>query len=271
VPRYLTDTHCHLNLNIFQENLGQYLERAWERGIERILIPGIDIETSREAIRLAEAHPQLYAAVGVHPNDASTWKNDTLAALRELAQHPKTAAVGEIGLDYYRDHAPRPLQQAIFAEQLGLAAELGLPVVIHNRASLEDVWSALSTWRDGLLQNGSPLAARPGVLHSFDGDLLSARAAIEKGFFIGISGPVTFQNARDRQEIVKALPLDHLLIETDAPYLTPHPLRGQWPNEPANVAFVAEKIAGLHEQTVETIAQATWENAIKLFNWGVIS
>jgi TatD DNase family protein len=266
----LADTHCHLNLNIFQDDLAEVLERAWERGLGRILVPGIDIATSQRAIALAERHSGLYAAVGVHPGDASTWKEDTLSVLRELAQHPKVAAIGEIGLDYYRDRSPRPLQRQVFHVQLKLAGELGLPVVIHNRESLEDLWKALSAWQTELASNKSSLAQRPGVLHSYDGTLATAKMAIAQGFFIGISGPVTFKNAAERQEVAANLPLDHVLIETDAPYLTPHPYRGRR-NEPAYVALMAEKLAALHRQPLETITQATWENADHLFHWGANS
>lgn len=264
---WLTDTHCHLNLNTFQEDLEPVLERAWERGIDRILIPGIDVETSRTAVSLAERYEPLYAAVGVHPGDASTWTDDTSAILSELARHPKVVAIGEIGLDYYRDRAPRPLQRQVFHDQLELAAALELPVVIHNRKSLDDVWNELSTWQAALAQSAPELASRPGVLHSYDGPLAPAQQAIAKGFFIGISGPVTFKNAQERQDVVSALPLDHILVETDAPYLTPHPHRGRWPNEPAYVAFVAEKIAELHRLPLEAVTRTTGENAANLFNW----
>lgn len=263
----LTDTHCHLNLNTFQDVLAQVLERAWEHGLGRILIPGIDVETSQKAVELAEQHPNLYAAVGVHPSEASAWDEGTLSTLRSLAHHPKVAAVGEIGLDYYRDHAPRSLQRETFQAQLALAAELSLPVVVHIRESFEDVWADLSEWRRGLVQAGSSLAERPGVLHSFDGTLAMAQMAMENDFFIGISGPVTFKNAHERQTIASALPLNKILIETDAPYLTPHPFRGRWPNEPGHVVYVAEKLAELHAQPVTAIAKATWENAALLFDW----
>lgn len=263
----LTDTHCHLNLNIFQEDFSGFLDRAVQAGVERILVPGIDIATSRTAVALAEQHDTLYAAVGVHPGDASTWEPDTITILRDLAQHPKVVAIGEIGLDFYRDRSPRPLQREIFNAQLALAAELSLPVVVHNRDSFEDLWSALSAWQSALAEAGSPLAERPGVLHSFDGTLPTALQAVKQGFFIGISGPVTFKNAQERHETAAGLPLRQLLIETDAPYLTPQPHRGRWPNEPAYVKFVAEKIASLHNLPVDTIAQKTWDNAAKLFHW----
>jgi TatD DNase family protein len=263
----LTDTHCHLNLNIFKEDLSELLERAWQQGLARILIPGIDITTSRSAVHLAEQYENLYAAVGVHPGDASTWNDESLPVLHDLARHPKVVAIGEIGLDYYRDRSPRPLQRQVFHAQLELASEEALPVIIHNRDSIDDLWAELSAWHTALEQTRSPLAGRPGVLHSYDGSLAVAQNAIEKDFFIGISGPVTFKNAPERHEVAAGLPLDHLLIETDAPYLTPHPYRGRR-NEPAYVAYVAEKLASLHQQPLESTVQITWENAARLFNWG---
>ncbi len=264
----LTDTHCHLNLDQFQPDLPAILERAWEQGLERILIPGIDIETSRQAVALAERYPNLYAAVGVHPGNASSWNENTLPALRDLIQHPKVKAVGEIGLDYYRDRSPRALQRDIFRKQIELAAEVGLPVVIHNRKLLDDLWTELSAWQTRLTERHSALARHPGVLHSYDGDLTTAQQAIAQGFFIGISGPVTFKNAPERQKLVSELPLDHILIETDAPFLTPHPYRGRR-NEPAYVALVAEKVAELHQLPLKTVTEAAWMNADALFHWGV--
>lgn len=263
----LTDTHCHLNLNIFQEDLTAVLERAREHGLGRILVPGIDLDTSRAALALAERHDLIYAAVGIHPHDASGWAEPALAALREMARHPKVAAIGEIGLDYYRDRSPRPLQAAAFRAQLALAAELELPVVVHNRDALADLWPEIESWQAQLRASGSPLADRPGVLHSFDGDLETGLRAAGIGFFFGISGPLTFKNAPLRHETAAGLPLDRLLLETDAPYLTPHPYRGRR-NEPAYVALVAEKLAALHRMPLESVLQTTWNNAEKLFHWG---
>ncbi len=262
----LTDTHCHLNLPIFQEDLEDVLAKAWETGLERILIPGVDIETSQAAVALASKHPGLYASVGVHPGDATSWKEDTLIILRDLAQHPKVVAIGEIGLDYYRDRSPRPLQREVFRTQLDLAGELGLPVVVHNRESMDDLWTALSDWQAQLQRNGSTLSAQPGVLHSFDGSPADAQRAASAGFYIGISGPVTYKNAVDRQNTAAGLAMEHILIETDAPYLTPHPHRGKR-NEPAYVALVAQKVSELHETSQESVAQATWDNAARLFHW----
>lgn len=263
----LTDTHCHLNLTIFRTDLPEILERARKQGIERILIPGIDLETSQLALELCEHYPNLYAAVGVHPSSATAWEKDTLTILRELCQHPKAIAIGEIGLDYYRDRAPRALQKEILRQQLTLAAEQKKPVVIHNRESFTDLWDELSDWQSELEKNGSPLAQHPGVFHSFDGTLEEALRAAGKGFFIGVSGPVTFRNAEQRHYLVSQLPLDFILLETDAPYLTPHPFRGQR-NEPAYVALVAEKVAQLHSTTTIEVVQNTWRNANMLFQWG---
>jgi TatD DNase family protein len=263
----LVDTHCHLNLNIFQDDLAETLQRAWEAGLERILIPGIDIATSQTAVQLCEQHTNLYAAVGVHPGDASTWKKDSLSILRDLAAHPRVVAIGEIGLDYYRDRSPRQLQREVFRTQLDLAGELNLPVVLHNREALDDLWAELMRWQAQLASSGSPLATKPGVLHSYDGDLPSAQRAANHNFAIGISGPVTFKNAVARHQVAAGLTLDHLLIETDAPYLTPHPYRGRR-NEPAYVARVAARLAELHQQPEEVIQRATWNNAVQLFHWG---
>jgi TatD DNase family protein len=261
---YLTDTHCHLNLKIFQEDLQQVLDRAWERGVKRILVPGIDLETSRRAIGIAESDPRIFAAVGVHPSEANTWQPGTSRSLREIASHPKVAAIGEIGLDYYRDLAPRTLQKQIFRAQLELAVELGKPVSVHNRAAWQDLWGELVRWMDGIPTNSG---RSPGVLHSFDGEIDQGLQALEKGFFLGVSGPVTFTKARLHQQLVTGLPLAGILIETDAPYLTPHPFRGHR-NEPSYTYLIVEKIAALHQTSPELVAEVTSANAARLFTWG---
>ncbi len=264
----LTDTHCHLNFDTFDSDRSNVLERAWESGLQRILNPGVDVETSRSALGIAESQPAIYAAVGVHPEAASTWNEAALAELRDLASRPKVVAIGEIGLDYYREDAPPALQKEAFQAQLELAGEVGLPVVVHSRQAMEDLLSILRNWCNRLRDLGNPLSGRPGVLHSFEGSLEAAQEAMRLNFYIGVSGPVTFKNAPDRQAIIATLPLEHLLIETDAPFLSPHPLRGRR-NEPANVRLIAEKIADLHHQSISSVAQITTENAAKLFAWGV--
>jgi TatD DNase family protein len=208
----------------------------------------------------------VYAAVGVHPNDALTWQADTLAQLRESAADSKVVAIGEIGLDYYRDRAPRDLQRRVFLEQLALAAEIDLPVVVHNREATGDTLEILAGWQAELRESGSPLADRPGVLHSYSQAEEPARQAMALNFYIGFTGPVTFRNAPDLQRVAAALPIDRLLVETDAPFLAPHPQRGKR-NEPAYVRLVVEKIAELKEMSFDSVASITTANAERLFRW----
>jgi len=263
----LADTHCHLYFELFREDLQEVLERSKASGITCIMIPGIDLETSRQAVALTESHPGLYAAVGFHPNDISGgWTQNTLKELETLARHPKVRAIGEIGLDYYRDRTPRNVQQEVFKVQLDLAADLELPVIIHNRDALQDLWPILSDWQSQLERSGSQIAHRPGVLHSFEGDLETANLVIQHHFLIGVSGPVTFKNAKDRQLVIARLPLEALLLETDAPFLTPHPFRGRR-NEPARIVNIAKKLAELKLLAVEEIAFQTSKNAELLFQW----
>lgn len=219
----------------------------------------------------------LYAAIGVQPNESLTWDNASISALRELATNPKVVAIGEIGLDYYWEAAPHDHQQRIFHEQLDLAAELELPVVIHLREKddaaggpcYDDAMNILKEWLAGLGPGKESLRKKPGVLHSFSGSLETAQQAVGLDFYIGITGPVTFKNAQLKQEMVTQLPLEHLLIETDAPYLTPHPYRGKR-NEPAFVSEIADKIAQLQSRNREKVAAITTRNADRLFSWGEV-
>ncbi len=260
------DTHCHLNFNLFATDLEQVLERARLAGVGPILMPGIDLETSRQVVALSERHPGLYAAVGVHPNDATSWEEGTTSELRRLAQHPRVLAIGEIGLDFYRDRAPRDLQHKILVAQLELAEELGKPAIIHSRQSLDELWPVLLSWQQGLASQQHPLAQRCGILHSYDGDLAVAQQALAHGFWIGISGPVTFRNAPERQKLVTALPLEGCLLETDAPFLAPQPRRGQR-NEPAFIPMIADKIAELHSKPRALVAEITTRNAEHILGW----
>lgn len=270
----LTDTHCHLDLANFDTDRSEVLRRAEQAGLTRILIPGLSLASSRSAVKLAESHPMLYAAIGVHPTEAAGVERSTLNDIRKLAQHPRVKAIGEVGLDYYRDSTPHDHQQKVLKEQLALAAELQLPVVIHFREKgvasggecASDLMKILAEWGTGLRREKSPLAERPGVLHSFSGTLKMARASMSLGFYLGVTGPVTFKNGQRRQDLVAAIPLDRILIETDAPFLAPHPHRGKR-NEPAYVHLIADKIALVHACTLEQVAAATSENACRLFDW----
>jgi len=252
----MIDSHCHLDFSHFDQDRDEVLARAAEAGLVAIVNPGADLESTRRAVALAHKYANLYAAVGIHPHDASTLNPLALSELRQLAAHPKVVAVGEIGLDYYRDLSPRAQQRAAFEAQLALAHELGLPVIIHQRESAADVMAILRDWA---------AAGYTGcVLHAFSGDEATADEAVALGFYIGVGGPLTFQNARRLPEIVARLPLDRLLIETDAPYLAPHPYRGKR-NEPAYVAVVAHRLAELRQMPLEAVARQVTNNARQLF------
>lgn len=260
------DTHCHLNLNHFENDLEQVLHRAQQEGVDRILVPGIDLETSRKAVEISEQYEFVYAAAGVHPNSAHTWNSNSISELTELIHHPKVVAIGEIGLDYYRNYAEPTLQKEILAAQIELAAKSSKPLVIHNRNALPDLMPFLAEWVKSLQRTGSKLANKPGVLHSFESDLTAASQAIELGFYIGVAGPVTFTNSKERQKITREIPLQAIIAETDAPYLAPHPHRGQR-NEPAWVSLVVQKIATLKSLSVEEITTALTNNGNQLFGW----
>lgn len=262
----VSDTHCHLDFDLFDNDRDEVLERARDVGIIRMLNPGIDLKTSRSAIQLADIYPEVYAAVGMHPNEAKSCSKETLDLLRSSAQHPKVVAIGEIGLDYYRNFTPIDLQIKIFREQLSLAAELGLPVVIHNRKATNDMLNILESWHREVSAVESALGVQPGVLHSFSGDILDASRAVALGFKIGITGPVTFKNSKQLHDVVSAISLEHILIETDAPFLAPHPHRGQR-NEPAHVIHIAQTIARLKNVSLNAVAEMTTRNAVALFHW----
>ncbi len=270
----LTDTHCHLDFDKFDSDRQAVLDRAVQAGVGRILIPGLTLASSLSAVKLAHSHPVLFAAVGVHPTEAPGFESSSTNDLRNLARHPKVKAVGEIGLDYYWATSPRDLQQKVLSDQLALAADLQLPVVIHFREEGDapagdcaaDLLSILDEWVSGLRRKKNPLGKRPGVLHSFSGTIETAQAARKLGFFMGIGGPITYKNGQARQELVAALPLEAILIETDAPFQTPHPHRGKR-NEPAYVRLIADKIASVRSCTIEQVISTTGENAQRLFAW----
>jgi TatD DNase family protein len=262
----IADTHCHLDFDAFNGDRDAVISRARDAGIVRILNPGVDLGSSRRAIELAEKYEEVFVACGVHPNDARSWGEDTLLELKRIANHPKVVAIGEIGLDYYRDRAPRDLQKQILVQQLALATEVGLPVVIHNRQAADDTMDLLNAWHADLVASGSPLAEHPGVLHSFSNDREVAWRAMALNFVIGITGPITYRNAEDLRQVVKSTPISALLVETDAPFLTPQPRRGER-NEPAYVTWVVEKIAEIHNLSIQAVREQTLANSYNLFHW----
>jgi TatD DNase family protein len=253
----LIDTHAHLDFGRFKSDRERVIERAATAGVKAIINVGASLASSQAAVALAEAYPQIYAAVGVHPHDAKTLTGKLLEELRALALHPKVVAIGEIGLDFYRDLSPRDKQRQAFQQQLALASEIGKPVIIHDRDAHSEVMAILRRWIEGDHQPA-------GVMHCFSGDLAMAQEAIELGFYISIAGPVTFKNARRLRELVRQLPLEKLLVETDCPYLTPHPHRGKR-NDPAYVKLVAQEVARVKGLSLEEVARITSDNAQALF------
>lgn len=289
----LTDTHCHLDYNKFDEDRDAVLQRALAAGVERIMIPALDYESSLAAIKLAASHPNIFAAVGFHPTDLDKWEKSSIEKLRNLilessglplrqrelapALQSKILAIGEIGLDYYwvKEADRQANQRDVLKQQLKLAQDVNKPVIIHMREE-NDAWfgqastdllDILSEWYQELSAQNHPLKEKPGVLHSYNGNLETAQKALQLNFYIGVTGPVTYKNAEEKRQIIRQLPLDRLLIETDAPFLAPVPQRGKR-NEPAFVAHIADKIAEIHMTTREQIAEITSANANRLFGWG---
>lgn len=253
-PARLIDTHLHLCSDAFDADREDVLARAGADGVERLVEVGYSLETSRAALALAEQHPHIFAVVGVQPNYAHAPGDGWLDEVRALAAHPKAVAIGEIGLDYHWHYATPAQQEPVFRAQLGLARELGLPVVIHSREAQHDTLRVLSDAARGVY----------GVMHSFSGDWDYAAACLEIGFMLSLAGPLTYKKATELHEVARRAPLDRLLTETDSPYLSPHPLRGRR-NEPARVRLVAERLAALRGTSLDAVAAAVWQNAANLF------
>nr|WP_295970532.1 TatD family hydrolase [uncultured Bacillus sp.] len=251
----LFDTHAHLNAEQYQEDLSEVIDRALEAGVKQMMVVGFDRPTIRKAMELVELYDFLYASVGWHPVDAIDMTEEDLQWIEELSAHPKVRAIGEIGLDYYWDKSPKDIQQEVFRKQIRLAKKVQLPIIIHNREATHDIIEILR--EEGASEVG-------GIMHCFSGSVETAMECLDMNFYISLGGPVTFKNAKKPKEVAKKVPLDKLLIETDCPYLTPHPFRGTR-NEPAYVKLVAEQIAELKSLTLDEVAKVTTENAKRLF------
>lgn len=250
----LIDTHTHLHSAQFDGDRATVMARAAEAHVVRLIEIGYDLPSSRAALALAEHHPHVYAVIGIQPNYALAADDDALQAVRQLAAHPKVVAIGEIGLDYHWEKAPHDVQERVFRQQLGLARELALPVVIHSRDAQADTIRILRDAARG----------QPGIMHSFSGDWAYAEACLDVGFLLSFSGPLTFPKATALREVARRAPLERLLTETDSPYLAPHPHRGKR-NEPAYVALVVARLAELREQPLAEVAAAVWANAETVF------
>lgn len=251
----LIDSHAHLNDPAFSHDLPEVMDRLQKAGVAVVINVGYDIKSSREAVVQAHNWPFLKAAVAVHPHDAATFDEESARALRGLALDRQVVAIGETGLDYYRNLSPRKKQEEVFRWHLKLARQLNLPVIVHNREAHQDILRILREEADEL---------PGGVMHCFSGSWETARQCLDLGFYISFAGPVTFKNAVRLREVVTRIPLRRLLIETDAPYLTPEPHRGQR-NEPANLRLVAKAVASIRGVAVEEIIETTAANAKALF------
>lgn len=250
------ETHAHLQDRKLRGDVDQILERARQAGVNRVVCVGYDLPSSQEAVALARKYPQVYAAVGVHPHDAKTLTPEVLDKLKSLAAESKVVAIGEIGLDFYRDLSPRELQKQAFIDQIKLAQTLGKPIIIHDREANQPVFEIVKQYKAG---------KNMGIMHCYSGNVPLATEFIKLGFYISLAGPLTYKNARRPQEVAAKLPINRLLVETDCPYLTPEPLRGKI-NEPANIKYVVEKMAELRRQQPDEVAYLTARNACEVFS-----
>ncbi|GIV21751.1 MAG: hydrolase TatD [Armatimonadota bacterium] len=248
-----TDTHCHLNHPDFASDASHVWNRAREAGVHHAIVVGYDLASSESALQVAADFDGCWASVGIHPHDAVHCDENALLRLRQLASQPRVVAIGEIGLDYYRDLSPKDAQRYALEQQIQIALQLRLPVIIHCRDAYDDLLDILSQY---------PLR---GVLHCFSGEPRHAQRAVEMGWYLGIGGVVTFKNAHTLREVIQQTPLENLILETDAPYLAPMPYRGKR-NEPAYIPLIAEIVASLKNVPLEELATVTTQNARCLFS-----
>ncbi len=260
----IIDTHAHLQLSQFDSDREAVLHRSWEAGLEAIVVPGVDLASSERAVAMAEADPRLYAAVGCHPHEARRANDGVVASLASLARHRRVVAVGEIGLDFYRNLSPREAQVRVLRDQLATASEAGVPVVIHCREAYPEMLPIIEGWSRSLgasLPGGRPL----GVMHYFSGDLALALRCAELGFLISIHDSVTYSESERLRKVAMELPLEYMVVETDSPYGAPLSHRGQR-NEPAYLAEAVGVIADLRGIRYEDVVFHTRENAVRLFD-----
>ncbi|MCH8011204.1 MAG: TatD family hydrolase [Candidatus Marinimicrobia bacterium] len=247
------DTHAHLYYNDLYIQLDDVVRRADEAGVNTIVCIGTDLSSSRNSISIAESYPNIYATVGIHPHDSKDAPSDYLSQIRELASHPKVVAIGEMGLDFYRNFSPIDVQIDIFTEQLELAKELELPAIVHNRDADDKVIEVIRK-----------VGIHYGVGHCFSSDIEMAEKLLELGFHISFTGNITFGN-NNTEFVLKKVPLESIMLETDCPFLTPVPNRGKM-NEPANIPYIASRVAEIKNVTKVKVAEVTTTTAINFFN-----
>lgn len=246
------NTHTHLNSEQLYLNRDDFIHRALENGVENMVVVGYDLDSSRKAIEIAHEYPFIYATVGISPNDCKDTTDEDLSEIEKMLQDPRVVALGEIGLDYYWDEVSHEKQKDIFTKQIEMAKKYQKPIVIHARDAYEDTYQILKQ------------SAHYGIMHCYSGSAQMAKRYIDIGFEISLAGPVTFKNAKVPKEVAQSVDIEHLMIETDCPYLTPHPFRGKL-NEPANVVYIAQEIAKLKNMEIEDVARITTFNAKKMF------
>ena len=247
----IIDTHAHLDM---LNDPKRAIEEALEAGVEKIIVPGVEPDTFEKVIKLADEYENVYAQIGVHPSEAQKFSDDTAGRMMELAAHKKVVAIGEIGLDYYWDKTFVDVQKKVFKTQIEIANALKLPVVVHDREAHGDTFEILEQ-----------MGAKKVLLHCFSGSLEFAKRCVEKGWFIALGGVVTFKNAKKVRQVAKEIPLEHIMLETDTPYLTPHPYRGE-ENAPKYIVLSAKEIANLKDPALSEVARVTTANAQNFFN-----
>ena len=255
----LIDSHAHLEMPEFKKDLEAVIQRATDSGVEYIFTVGTERKDWKRALEIANSYPSIYAILGVHPHNAKEIDDQTYPMLKEFCLNEKVKAYGEIGLDLFRNLSPRDVQLKRFREQIGLAKELELPIVVHDREAHQETLAILKSEK---------AEACGGIIHCFSGDYEMAKVCIDMGFYISIPGSITFKNAEPLREIVKKIPLEFLLVETDAPFLTPEPFRGKR-NEPSYVRYTAQKVAEIKNVSFEKVAEVTTENALRVYRMKV--
>ena len=247
----IIDTHAHLDM---LNDPKRAIEEALEAGVDKIIVPGVEPDTFEKVIKLADEYENVYAQVGVHPSEAQKFSDDTAGRMMELSAHKKVVAIGEIGLDYYWDKTFVDVQKKVFKTQIEIANALKLPVVVHDREAHGDTFEILEQ-----------MGAKKVLLHCFSGSLEFAKRCVEKGWFIALGGVVTFKNAKKVRQVAKEIPLEHIMLETDTPYLTPHPYRGE-ENAPKYIVLSAKEIANLKDTALSEVERVTTANAQNFFN-----
>ena len=253
----LIDTHCHLNDEALYKDLDNVISRALKTGVEKMVVIGWDEKSSKLAIEIAESYPFIYACVGIHPENLEGVDDETLQRVLNLSSHHKVVGIGEIGLDYHweKDPVKREIQKECFIKQIEYANKVGLPISIHSREAFNDTIE--------ILKKHKPLHS--GVMHCYSGSVENIKDIINLNLYIGLDGPVTFRNAKTPKEVAEEIPLDRLVLETDSPYLSPHPLRGTV-NEPANLILIADEIAAIRDMSKKHLLEVVYDNSCALFN-----